>query len=145
MNLSSSSPASPSVLPARREERGFTLLEVLVAFVIAALALGVLYEGAIGALQASRVADRTSEAVSRARSHLATIGHGVPLRPTAQEGDDGSGFSWRLRIRPGGSIAADGGTLTLWLAEVEERWTDGGHERRVMLRTERVGAAAAGR
>jgi prepilin-type N-terminal cleavage/methylation domain-containing protein len=35
-----------------RDARGFTLLEVLIAFVIAALALGVMFEVAVGAMRA---------------------------------------------------------------------------------------------
>jgi general secretion pathway protein I len=137
------------LLPARTEG-GFTLLEVLVAFVIAALALGVLYEVAIGALNNGRVADRTVEAVSRARSHLAVVGHGLALRETTQEGDDGSGFSWRLRITPRGTATTGdspgGGTrIVLFRVEVEERWEQDGHERRVLLDTDRVGTAPSAR
>lgn len=81
-------------------QSGFTLLEVLVAFVIAALALGVLFQGAIEGLAAVHLADRTTEALTRARSHLATVGHGIPLRTQTQTGNDGSGFTWSLAIRP---------------------------------------------
>ena len=83
-----------------RDERGFTLLEVLVAFIIAALALGALYQGTLGGLLAARVAGQTQEALSRARSRLAEIGHGAPLRAGEQQGDDGGGYRWRLRIAP---------------------------------------------
>ncbi len=86
--------------PGTSEPAGFTLLEVLVAFVIAALALGVLFQGAIEGLAAVRLADRSSEALSRARSHLAAVGHGIPLRAQTQQGEDGSGFGWSLSMRP---------------------------------------------
>ncbi len=83
----------------RRAERGFTLLEVLVAFVIAALALELLYQGALGGLVATHVSARMTEAVSRAQSHLAAIGRGTVIVPGSQEGDDGGGFRWRTLIR----------------------------------------------
>ena len=62
-----------------RKERGFTLLEVLIAFVIAALALGVLFEAGVGALRGARAASRYEQAIARARSHLALAVHASPL------------------------------------------------------------------
>ncbi len=132
---------------AKRAEAGFTLLEVLVAFVIAALALGVLFEGAVGGLRTSRVADRTEEALSRAQSHLATVGHGVALRPTTQEGEDGTLYHWSLAITPlqsaaFGSGGATAARLALYRVVVTESWPDGAGTRRVRLRTERLGMIA---
>ena len=124
-------------------DAGFTLLEVLVAFVIAALALGVLFEGAVGGLRSTRVADRTQEALSRAQSHLAAVGHGTPLGAATQEGDDGSGYHWSLRIRPLQSAAVGPSRLVLYAVQVTESWSDGssqGAGRSVVLRTERLGA-----
>ncbi len=111
-------------------EHGFTLLEVLVAFVIAALALGVLFQGAIEGLASVHLADRTTEALARARSHLAAVGHGIPLRTQTQQGEDGSGFTWSLAIRPLSSapLARTGGDgrpsahETLFEVRVTESW-----------------------
>lgn len=127
-------------------EAGFTLLEVLVAFVIAALALGVLFEGAVGGLRATRVADRTEEALSRAQSHLATIGNGVALRATTQEGEDGTTYHWTIAITPlqsasFGSGGASAPRLSLFRVVVTESWPEGDHTRRVSLRTERLGTS----
>ncbi len=140
--------AMPRSLPA--DDAGFTLLEVLVAFVIAALALGVLFEGAVEGLRSTRVSDRTEEALTRARSHLATVGHGVALRPTTQEGEDGTSFHWSLRIVPEQSAAGSGGPqaprLVLYAVQVTEAWPDAGSgdgTRAVVLRTERLGTQPA--
>ena len=137
------------VIPSRPSDAGFTLLEVLVAFVIAALALGVLFEGAVEGIRSTRIADRTQEALSRARSHLATVGHGVVLAPTTQEGEDGSLYHWSLRIVPLQSATGAGGggaqapRFVLYGVQVTESWPDaaagGDHTRAVVLRTERVG------
>ena len=90
--------------------RGFTLLEVLIAFAIASIALAVLYHGAVDGLLGSRVAARSDEAVSRARSRVAALCHGARLVPGEQSGDDGSGYSWRTRIeRAATEIVARGG------------------------------------
>ena len=89
--------AAPSAI-GRMGERGFTLLEVLIAFAIASLALAVLYSGAADGLLGSRLAARTDEAVARARSRLAALCHGARLRPGEQSGDDGSGYTWKTQI-----------------------------------------------
>jgi general secretion pathway protein I len=89
-------PYRPLVQPAGNS--GFTLLEVLIAFAIASIALAVLYRGATDGLLGSRLAARTDEAVARARSRLAVLCHGAPLAPGEQSGDDGSGYIWRTKI-----------------------------------------------
>lgn len=81
-----------------RDERGFLLLEVLVAFVIAALALAVLYGGDLDGLNASRRAERGEEALARARSRLTATCQGARLAASTQSGDDGSGFRWRTQV-----------------------------------------------
>jgi general secretion pathway protein I len=133
-------------------ERGFTLLEVLVAFIIAALALGVLYEGAFAGLFASRVASHTAEAASRARSHLAVIGHGMAIQPGDSRGDDGGGYQWRVSIRqlataPTGrgdpTVVARGPRAALYAVTVRITWQMDGAGREVRLDTEIVGPAAA--
>ena len=130
-------------------ERGFTLLEVMVAFVITALALGVLFHGASGGLQSVAVANRYQEALARARSRLATIGHGMPLAPRHDSGEDGFGFRWDIDITPAGSAAplrqpADAALgpaprMTLYSVQVGESWTGEAGPRHVRLQTERVG------
>jgi prepilin-type N-terminal cleavage/methylation domain-containing protein len=84
----------------RSRERGFTLLEVLVAFAIAALALTVLFRASGSGLAATQAAARYQEAVVRARSHLAALSRDAALPIGEAEGDDGGGFRWRLRVTP---------------------------------------------
>ena len=82
------------------DQRGFALLEVLIAFAIAAIALVVLYRGGSEGIQNARQAARVNEAVSRARSRLAVACHGQPLVPEVRSGDDGGvGTIWSLRRR----------------------------------------------
>lgn len=132
-----------------RREDGFTLLEVLVAFVIAALALGLLFEAAGDGVTAVRTAGRTEEAVSRAKSHLAALGRDVMLADGTFQGDDGDGYRWRIRVTPvatssPSNMPAPGGVrqwpLTLYAIEVTLSWTEDGRDREVVLRTERLTA-----
>lgn len=83
--------------PARFGQDGFTLLEVMIAFAIASIALAVVYSGALGGLAGSRLAARTDEAVARARSRLAAVCE-RPFTLGEQSGDDGGGYTWRTRI-----------------------------------------------
>lgn len=129
-----------------RREHGFTLLEVLVAFVIAALALGALSQGAAGGLQSARVSGHYQEALSRARSRLATLG--TPA-PGEQNGDDGGGYSWQVRVTSiaTGARAREGvdptrpGRAVLLGVTVRISWRMDGGERQVSLATQRVALA----
>jgi general secretion pathway protein I len=116
----------------RQGEAGFTLLEVMAAFVIAALASLVLYQaGFTGAAQATAAA-RYQEAVVRAQSRLASIGTLTALQPERLSGDDGGGFNWQLSITPEQS---NGAGLTLYSVRVTESFGN----RQVTLATKRLG------
>ena len=95
-----------SVMPGGAGQGGFTLLEVLIAFVIAAAALTALTRAGLDGLLSLQAASRYEQALARAQSRLATALHGPPLRPGTLEGDDGGGFRWRVQVRP-----ADGPTV----------------------------------
>jgi general secretion pathway protein I len=127
----------------RRRDRGFTLLEVLVAFIIAALALGVLFQGLLTGLHGARAAGRHAEALSHARSHLAALGHGTTLVPGETEGDDGGGFRFRRSIVPV-ARAMPVGAVTLYAVRITISWSEGGTTRRVDLVTQRVAAGGSG-
>jgi general secretion pathway protein I len=135
-----------------REEHGFTLLEALIAFVIAALALGVLFDAGVGALRGARAASRYEQAVARARSHLALAVHTSPLVPGDWQGDDGSGFTWRLRVTPLASAAVrpvnavtqrgmSSFPVTLCALSIWITWRDDGTPREVRLDTAQIAQA----
>jgi len=130
------------------EESGFTLIEVLVAFVIAALAMGALYAGTVSGLNATSVAGKYDEAVSLARSHLAALGRGEPIALQERSGAEGEGFTWHLRIRRHDSRVltlsdqdrandVKPATAILYDVIVTESWKAGGRERQVTLATRR--------
>src|SRR5260370_15962906 len=81
-------------------ENGFTLLEVIVAFAIAALALVGLFRAGSGGLFAVDTAARSEEAAQRAQSHLAAVRRDAALVEGQLTGDDGRGYRWALRGSP---------------------------------------------
>ena len=124
------------------QEAGFTLIEVLVAFIIAGLALGILAHAGLDGLRSTSLSARYQEALARAQSHLAAIGD-VP-QPSDRQGDEADGYHWHVRIVPLATAALGTGHATLLAVSVAISWGDR-PGRTVRLDTERVvgGAAAA--
>ena len=129
---------------------GFTLLEVIIALLIAGLATAALLQAAGSGLRATREAALYDQATVRAKSHLAAATSGTRLAAGEWEGDDGGGFRWQLRVspistatvRPVGIIgprAAASIPVVLYGVAVSVSWLDGGRTRVVTLQTERVG------
>jgi general secretion pathway protein I len=141
-------------MDSERGHAGFTLLEVLVAFAITSIALAVLllYQGAVAGLLGAREAARTDEAVSRARSRLAALCHGVRLSPGQQSGDDGSGFTWVTHITSAATelVARDGDDETgprlradLFAVRVTLPWPGTTRPHQVSLETRCLSVGAA--
>ncbi|MDR1076976.1 MAG: prepilin-type N-terminal cleavage/methylation domain-containing protein [Xanthomonadaceae bacterium] len=84
-----------------RRQRGFTLIEVIVAFALLALALTLLLGAMSGATRQVRTADRASRATLHAESLLASVGVDAPMEEGRKEGrwDDGR-YHWVLEITP---------------------------------------------
>jgi general secretion pathway protein I len=133
-------PVSPS-------DTGFTLLEVLIAFIIAGVTIAALMQAGGSGLAATQAAARYGEAVSRARSHLAAVTHGAALAPGDNQGDDDGGFHWRVRITQEASPVLElpgrarqsGVPVTLYAVSVWIAWRDGHAGRSVRLDTKQIG------
>ena len=82
----------------RRSNNGFTLLEVLVALVIFALAFGVLAQIMQTGLRQSAVARSLAAATLLARSELTRVGVEVPLQVGRAEGETEDGMGWHTDI-----------------------------------------------
>ena len=117
----------------RNNASGFTLLEVMVAFIIASLAAVALYRAGFDGVNEALIAARLQEALVRAESHLAAIGNLTRLQDEQQSGDDGGGFHWDIRISSGPQT----GTLVLYDVIVRESFG----ARSVILATKRLGPA----
>lgn len=118
---------------------GFSLLEVLVAFVILALALGVLMRVFSGSLNNIGTSARYTQALALAESKLAAVGIDTPLERGESAGVDGQGNSWRITVKPHqeASSGPENVAMPLELYEVEVNvgWEEGPKKPRTLKLT----------
>lgn len=89
------------MIASRRHQRGFTLLEVIVAFALLALALTLLLGSLSGATRQVRESADGSRATLHAQSLLAQLGAGDVLQPGRQQGSfEGERYQWQLEVVP---------------------------------------------
>ena len=88
-------------------EDGFTLIEVIVAFVILALSLITLYRALGGAYSGARRVALQDEALAVGQSQMARIGNDIPVAPGMLDGRLSRGSTWRLVVE---DITPSGGT-----------------------------------
>jgi general secretion pathway protein I len=82
----------------RGSNHGFTLLEILVALVIFALAFGVVAQIVQTGLRQSGVARSLTAATLLAQSELARVGIEVPLRTGPADGETETGMRWHTEV-----------------------------------------------
>ena len=82
--------------PATR--RGFTLIEIVVAMTILALALAALLQIFGADLRGVSVAEDRVIAMLLAKSKLAEVGPVLPVNATAWDGDYAGRFHWRIDV-----------------------------------------------
>lgn len=80
--------------------RGFSLLEILVAFAILSIFLGVLLNIFAGGVRGADITGQYARAVQLAESLLASVGHDVTLEPTTMDGVADDIYRWRIVIEP---------------------------------------------
>jgi len=86
-----------------RDEGGFALLEVLIAFAILAVAMAAALQAFTGGIEATRRTEAESAALAAARSLMERIGPELPLAPGLTEGGESGGVLWSVRIGHRGS------------------------------------------
>ena len=83
----------------KQYQRGFSLLEILVALSILSMSLGALYQATSGATRNVRNDERYVFGVELARSLLVEYGQ-VPSEGGSWAGETDGGFSWRVNAAP---------------------------------------------
>jgi general secretion pathway protein I len=116
----------------KRHAAGFSLLEMLIAMVMLALALGVLYQAAGGASRNVRIDEKYAYAVELARSLLADNA-AVPVGGVNAQGEAGNGFNWTVSTEPVELGRRSLAEPLLHEIEVGVSWVDGSKRRVVTL------------
>jgi general secretion pathway protein I len=78
---------------------GFTLLEVLVAFTLLALAMGIIMQVFSRGVNGADLADRYAKAAMLAESKLATVGVAEALAEGDYNGQFDDNFAWTMTVR----------------------------------------------
>jgi len=82
----------------RGSQRGFSLLEILVAFVLMAIAIGMLLSIFSAGLRNANVAEGYTNAVQIAESVMARVGPEIPLQPGQLSGVEDEKYRWDLIV-----------------------------------------------
>ena len=135
----------------RLSQRGYTLLEVIVAFALLAMALTLLLGILSGAARQVRVSSDAGRAALYAQSLMDQVGVGERLAPGQRNGEFEHGrYRWQLRVAPwrDAAVAANAQPVSVGAPELFEitlvmQWGDASGQR-LQLRTLRIAAAGSG-
>jgi general secretion pathway protein I len=103
----------------KRRARGFSLLEVVAATLLLAIAFTALLKVAGGSIQLTRNADDHSQAAMWARSLLDTVDITTPLQPGRTEGRFDDNYRWRLVVTPWSPAPAAGQNIAIRVVKLD--------------------------
>ena len=111
------------------------MLEVLVAFAILSISLGILYQAMGNSLRNLALSDQYTQAMMIAESKLAEMGSKTPLTSATDSGEEEPGYAWRVTVEP--FAAGDSGTnppdFEAFHVHVEVSWQEGRKSRVYVL------------
>lgn len=123
-----------------RNQRGFSLLEVIAAILLLAIAFTALMKVAGASINLSQNAAEHSEAAMHARSLLDSAFVGEPLKAGQQSGQFDQRFRWTLQVTPwiGAGAAPPSSPLHLYQLDLNVMWGPSAHPRSAHFRTLRL-------
>ena len=130
---------------ASRHQRGFSLIEILVAFMILAMSLTVIFRIFSGGLRNVALAEDYARAVLVAESQLAAIGVSEPLERGVSSGEWGRRFHWQRVVedyQPWQQNKELVAPLLAYRVTVNVDWEHAGRSRQVTLNSVRLKPAA---
>jgi len=128
----------------KSKQTGFSLLEILVAFSILAIALGILLNIFSSGVETAAVAEEYSSAVQIAETLMARTGVESSLQPGQTAGIENDKYSWQVTVAPYEPTLEGFDTKSLsaalFMVTVNVSWdgngvSDGNHQREVELST----------
>ncbi|MBB1073523.1 prepilin-type N-terminal cleavage/methylation domain-containing protein [Rhodoferax sp. 4810] len=124
-----------------RRQTGFSLLEVLIAFAILALSLGVLLQIFSRAMNNTATSGQYSRAVALAEEKLNSVGIDIPLAEGIYSGEPEQELDWIVHVAPYPLVdwLAEAQTVQVYEVTAVTSWPNPGQPRRVTLRTLRLG------
>jgi general secretion pathway protein I len=132
-----------------RRQRGFSLLEIIAAIAILAIAFAALMQVAGSSLSLTARANERTQAALRARTLLDGAYVMEPLREGSSEGRFDDAYRWRMNVSryvaPDAKPSPDGDTGSrTYRLDLDVIWGTGDQERHARFSTLRIGGADPG-
>ena len=126
---------------ASRKQRGFSLIEILVAFMILSMSLTVIFRIFSGGLRNVALSEDYARAVLVAESQLSAIGVSEPLQRGVASGEWGERFRWERVIeyyQPWEQDKELTASLQAYRVTVNVGWEHAGRSRQITLNSVRL-------
>lgn len=122
-----------------RHQGGFSLLEVIAAIMLLAIAFTALMKVAGASISLIQNSADHSEAAMWARSRLDSAFVGEPIKPGTSSGQFNQRFSWQLQVTPWNENTPPNAPLHLYQLDLDVMWGPAVHPRSAHFRTLRLG------
>ena len=127
----------PSLIKKRGSSRGFTLLEVMLAFVIFALSFATVLEVMAGSMRSVKRASDDTEVALFAQSIIDLVGTEIPVEEGQFNGTGMDRYQWQLDITlyesgdedMGTEVLAEMSGVELYRVDLEIDWDTGRRQR----------------